>query len=65
MNRTASRKAPAQAPAGTDAGKEATSPACKTNLFCPVCGKEFLPDEIGKKPHCRRCGYLESCCNPQ
>ena len=36
-----------------------------TNLFCPVCGHEFLPEEIGKKPHCRRCGYLESCCNPE
>ena len=39
--------------------------ACGTNLFCPVCGHEFLPEEIGKKPHCRRCGYLESCCNPE
>jgi hypothetical protein len=31
-----------------------------TNLFCPVCGHEFLPDELSKKPHCRHCGYLES-----
>ena len=37
----------------------------RTFLFCPVCGHEFLPEEIGKKPHCRRCGYLESCCNPE
>jgi len=35
-------------------------PPVGTNLFCPVCGHEFLPDELGKKPHCRRCGYLES-----
>ena len=34
--------------------------AGRTNLFCPVCGHEFLPEEIGKKPHCRRCGYVES-----
>jgi NADH pyrophosphatase NudC (nudix superfamily) len=35
-----------------------------TGYFCPVCAHEFAPEEIGKKPHCRRCGYLESCCNP-
>lgn len=31
-----------------------------TNYFCPVCGHEFLPEEIGRKPYCRSCGYLES-----
>lgn len=31
-----------------------------TGYFCPVCGYEFPPEEIGRKPHCRRCGYLES-----
>ena len=41
------------------------APRAGTNLFCPICGHEFLPEEIGKKPHCRRCGYLESCCNPE
>ncbi len=45
--------------------KEEKPAAGGTNLFCPVCGREFLPEEIGKKPHCRRCGYLESCCNPE
>jgi NADH pyrophosphatase NudC (nudix superfamily) len=38
--------------------------ATATGYFCPICGHEFAPEEIGKKPHCRRCGYLESCCNP-
>ena len=42
-----------------------TACVCRTHLFCPVCGHEFLPEEIGRKPHCRRCGYLESCCNPE
>ena len=37
-----------------------TAKSGRTNYFCPVCGHEFLPDEIGKKPYCRRCGYLES-----
>ena len=32
----------------------------RTGYFCPVCGHEFLPEEIGKEPHCRQCGYLES-----
>ncbi|GAB4462437.1 MAG: hypothetical protein OHK0029_29290 [Armatimonadaceae bacterium] len=42
-------------------GAETSSPlAHHTGYFCPVCGHEFLPEEIGKKPYCRRCGYLES-----
>ena len=52
------------APTPSAAASPPATAACRTNLFCPVCGKEFLPEEIGKKPHCRRCGYLESCCNP-
>ncbi|HZT43362.1 MAG TPA: hypothetical protein VFA07_14435 [Chthonomonadaceae bacterium] len=31
---------------------------------CPVCYHIVPPEQIGYKLHCRRCGYLESCCNP-
>ncbi len=31
---------------------------------CPVCHQIIPPEHIGPKLHCRRCGYLESCCNP-
>lgn len=31
---------------------------------CPVCHHIVPPEHIGYKLHCRRCGYLESCCNP-
>ncbi len=31
---------------------------------CPVCHHLVPPEHIGYKLHCRRCGYLESCCNP-
>ena len=66
MNPMKRDRRPAQAPAISKATPNAAAnAACKTNLFCPVCGNEFLPEEIGKKPHCRRCGYLESCCNPE
>jgi NADH pyrophosphatase NudC (nudix superfamily) len=66
LNATKSDRSRAQAPAASGAAaKDAPSAPGKTNLFCPVCGHEFLPEEIGKKPHCRRCGYLESCCNPE
>lgn len=31
---------------------------------CPVCFQLVSPEHIGYKLHCRKCGYLESCCNP-
>lgn len=31
---------------------------------CPVCFSVVPPEHIGYKLHCRKCGYLESCCNP-
>lgn len=31
---------------------------------CPVCHHLVPPEHIGYKLHCRRCGYMESCCNP-
>ena len=70
MNRRMKEDSPIapQTPRNADPKRDAagkTADACGTNLFCPVCGHEFLPEEIGKKPHCRRCGYLESCCNPE
>jgi hypothetical protein len=33
-------------------------------VLCPVCFAVVPPEHIGYKLHCRRCGYLESCCNP-
>jgi len=33
-------------------------------IRCPVCYQLVPPEQIGYKLHCRRCGYLESCCNP-
>jgi hypothetical protein len=33
-------------------------------IVCPVCYHAIPPEHIGYKLHCRRCGYLESCCNP-
>ena len=33
-------------------------------VLCPVCHRLIPPEEMGYKLHCRRCGYLESCCNP-
>jgi hypothetical protein len=48
-------------------------PDCRLNLAaleiegevrCPVCHHVVPPEQIGYKLHCRRCGYLESCCNP-
>lgn len=46
---------------GLSAACDSAKPSARgTNYFCPVCKHEFLPEEIGKKPYCRRCGYLES-----
>jgi Zn finger protein HypA/HybF involved in hydrogenase expression len=33
-------------------------------LRCPVCYHPIPAEQMGAKLHCRRCGYLESCCNP-
>lgn len=33
-------------------------------LRCPVCYHPIPEEQLGTKLHCRRCGYLESCCNP-
>jgi hypothetical protein len=33
-------------------------------IVCPVCYHGIPPEHIGYKLHCRRCGYLESCCDP-
>lgn len=50
---------------------ETALPNCNYTLFatpgevrCPVCHHLVPPEHIGYKLHCRRCGYLESCCNP-
>jgi len=62
---TSTVPAAAPPPCRLQSGASSTDkPETATNYFCPICRHEFLPDEIGKKPHCRRCGYLESCCNP-
>jgi hypothetical protein len=29
-------------------------------INCPVCHHLIPSEQIGRKPHCRRCGYLES-----
>jgi len=29
---------------------------------CPVCGEPMT--DLYPKPRCRKCGYLQSCCNP-
>ena len=51
----------------------AAEPACRLasialavsgEVRCPVCHQLMPPEHIGYKLHCRRCGYLESCCNP-
>jgi hypothetical protein len=58
-----------------DAGFEQTAeePACRLasialavagEVRCPVCHHPVPAEHIGYKLHCRRCGYLESCCNP-
>jgi hypothetical protein len=39
-------------------------PAASGEIRCPVCYRTIPPEHIGYKIHCRRCGYLESCCNP-
>lgn len=31
---------------------------------CPICFHIVPPEHMGYKLRCRRCGYLESCCNP-
>jgi hypothetical protein len=47
------------------------APACTlppadpdTEYHCPVCHAVIPSEEIGRKVWCKRCGYLESCCNP-
>ena len=30
---------------------------------CPVCSSELT--DLYPKPRCRRCGYIESCCQPE
>ncbi|HLK56507.1 MAG TPA: hypothetical protein VKU00_08085 [Chthonomonadaceae bacterium] len=53
--------------------QEAGEPSCHLSALanatpgevrCPVCHQIVPPEHIGYKLHCRRCGYLESCCNP-
>jgi hypothetical protein len=41
-----------------------TATAREGEIVCPVCYHVIPPEHIGYKLHCRRCGYLESCCNP-
>jgi hypothetical protein len=50
---------------------ERTQDACHFSILatpgivrCPVCFHIVPPEHIGYKLHCRKCGYLESCCNP-
>ena len=31
---------------------------------CPVCHAVIPSEEVGRKVWCKKCGYLESCCNP-
>ena len=35
-----------------------------TEYHCPVCHSVIPSEEIGRKVWCKKCGYLESCCNP-
>lgn len=53
--------------------KPNAKPDCRTALpageqdgayRCPVCQAVIPPEQMGRKVWCRRCGYLESCCNP-
>lgn len=64
---------PAPAPGSTTAPSvtEATRICIRTDPFekpgevrCPICYQIIPPEHFGRKLHCRRCGYLESCCNP-
>jgi len=32
-------------------------------MRCPVCTAEI--QDLYPKPRCRRCGYIESCCQPE
>jgi len=32
---------------------------------CPVCRAIIPPEQRGRKIWCRKCGYLESCRNPE
>ncbi|HZO90074.1 MAG TPA: hypothetical protein VFB38_17225 [Chthonomonadaceae bacterium] len=56
----------------SQADPQAAQPCCQTGYLsqtpgevrCPVCYHLIPPEHIGYKLHCRRCGYLESCCNP-
>jgi hypothetical protein len=56
-----------------EGGTPPVEPACRLasmalavagEVRCPVCHQIVPPEQIGYKLHCRRCGYLESCCNP-
>ena len=62
LSNAAAREAPDAGPASC-----AASPAWKNvpgEVRCPVCYHLVPPEQMGYKLHCRRCGYLESCCNP-
>ncbi len=54
---TQAERSPSCRPSGTAAGTPG-------EVRCPVCYHLIPPEQIGYKLHCRRCGYLESCCNP-
>jgi len=47
----------------TEATKE-DKPALEEQVFlrCPVCAEPMT--DLYPKPRCRKCGYLQSCCNP-
>ncbi|MCS6776543.1 MAG: hypothetical protein RMJ43_01130 [Chloroherpetonaceae bacterium] len=65
------RPGPAPGSAMTPPVREATEICRRIDPFekpgevrCPVCYQIIPPEHLGHKMHCRRCGYLESCCNP-
>jgi hypothetical protein len=61
-----------QSPSAIETKPTATRTVCANSaaanvvgeVRCPVCYHLIPPEQIGYKLHCRRCGYLESCCNP-
>jgi hypothetical protein len=44
--------------------KRQDKPAIEQQPFppCPVCAEPMM--DLYPKPRCRKCGYLQSCCNP-
>ena len=58
----AATEAPATKPLSCNASPVWTN--TPGEVRCPVCYHIMPPEQIGYKLHCRRCGYLESCCNP-